>query len=215
VRRQAALAGEALFTAESEVADRRAQIEGLMARKTALEKQLYTDADEADRQARALARRAADLRGLVQGLAAAPPAAPSPYDSLLPAGPPARFTTPVQGRVVRRFGEHGANDAPAEGWSLVTEPSGAVVAPAAGRIEYAGPVKGWGGVVILHVGGGWRVVLTGLDQVAAATGRSVAAGEPVGRMPGRRNPAPELYLEVRKDGVPVDPARWLDGSRGR
>jgi septal ring factor EnvC (AmiA/AmiB activator) len=216
VRRQAALAGEALFTAESELADRRAQIEGLMARKSALETKLYADAEEADRQARALAQRAADLRGLVQGLAADPTvAAPASYAGPLLTGDPSRLVTPAQGRLVRRFGQRGPTGAASEGWTLATEGSAEVLAPAAGRIEYAGPLKGWGGVVILHLGGGWRVVMAGMDQVAGATGRSVAAGEPVGRMGSRRNPPPELYLEVRNDGVPVDPARWLDAGRGR
>jgi hypothetical protein len=58
-----------------------------------------------------------------------------------------------------------------------TGPSAQVLAPGAGSIEYAGPLKGWGGVVILRLDGGYRVVLAGLDRVLGLTGRRVAAAQ--------------------------------------
>ena len=91
-----------------------------------------------------------------------------------------------------------------------------MLSPAAGVVDYAGPLKDWGLVVILRIGGGYRLVLAGLDQVNVGIDRSVAAGEPVGRMAepvetrrGASPMAPELYLEVRNEAEPVDPARWL------
>jgi murein hydrolase activator len=52
-------------------------------------------------------------------------------------------------------------------------------------------------------------VLGGLDQVTATPGQSVAAGAPLGKMPDHVNSDPELYLEVRENGAPADPERWL------
>ena len=80
-------------------------------------------------------------------------------------------------------------------------------------VEYAGPVKGWSQVVVINLGGGWRVVLAGLERTATAQGRSVAPGEPLGLMAkgGQGGGAsPELYMELRKDGQVTDPARRLD-----
>jgi septal ring factor EnvC (AmiA/AmiB activator) len=81
-------------------------------------------------------------------------------------------------------------------------------------IAYAGPLNGWGDVVILRAGGGCHMVLSGLGKVTVAAGQSVAAGAPVGAMPSDGQSAPELYLEVRMPGGPVDPARLMGGERG-
>lgn len=203
LRREAALAGEALFTAESAAADRRAEIERLIREKSLLEARLSSDAETAEREARALAERVEDLGGLVRGLSR--PAEPA-------GAGPGRLTPPVQGAVIRRFGQP-AGAGRSEGWTWRTERSAQVLAPAVGEVAYAGPLKGWGQVVVLRTGGGYHVVVAGLDEVSTRAGRSVAAGEPVGRMSASSGPPPELYLEIRRDGGPVDPARWLDEAR--
>jgi septal ring factor EnvC (AmiA/AmiB activator) len=87
-------------------------------------------------------------------------------------------------------------------------------------VQYVGPVKGWGVILILRLAGGYHLVLAGLDRTSVSVGQSVAAGEAVGWMPNGRQSANdgmdgakaswELYLEVRDQGVPVDPGRWLN-----
>jgi len=90
----------------------------------------------------------------------------------------------------------------------------AVTAPQDGLVQYVGPVKGWGVILILRLAGGYHLVLAGLGQAKVSVGQSVAAGAPVGEMPdGRQTPA-ELYLEVRERGEPVDPGRWLKMGTG-
>ena len=84
-----------------------------------------------------------------------------------------------------------------------------VTAPDAGLVQYVGPVKGWGDILILRLAGGYHLVLAGLDRTAVDVGQSVAAGAPVGWMPDGKESPSELYLEVRERGVPVDPAQWL------
>ncbi|MBC6983648.1 murein hydrolase activator EnvC [Caulobacter sp. 17J80-11] len=202
LRREAALAGEALFTAESAAADRRAEIERLIREKSYLEARLSSDAETAEREARALAERVQDLGGLIQGLS-------HPGES---GAGPGRLSAPVRGELIRRFGQS-AGAGRSDGWTWRTERSAQVLAPAAGVVAYAGPLKQWGEVVILRMGGGYHVVVAGMDEVSARTGRSVAAGEPIGRMSGSSGPPPELYLEIRRNEAPVDPARWLDEGR--
>ena len=199
VRRQVAAASELLFLTESELADRRAEIERLIAQKSNLERRLTGDAGEAEAAARELAAQANSLGDLVSDLAALD-RAPRPAVNM-------SLRPPVQGRLVGRFGQPAAAGR-AEGLTWRTNSSAQVLAPADARVEYVGPLKGYGLVVILSPGEPYHVVLAGLDEAASGAGRSVVAGEPIGRMANR---TPELYLEVRRGGEPVDPARWLQG----
>jgi septal ring factor EnvC (AmiA/AmiB activator) len=52
-----------------------------------------------------------------------------------------------------------------------------------------------------------------MDQTTAEAGRTLSAGEPVGRMSDQDRPTPELYMEIGRDGSPVDPARWMASLR--
>ena len=90
-----------------------------------------------------------------------------------------------------------------------------------GSVLYAGPFRSYGQLLILDAGDGYHVVLAGMSRINVTLGQSVLAGEPVGRMakPGWRAPrlqagnsGPELYIEFRKDGKPVDPAPWWVGA---
>lgn len=196
VRRSAAAASETLFQAESDIADHRADIDRLLTQKHELESGLPSTDDPA---ARALAARAGSVGELVGGLSGrgAPTTAPT------------RVIAPVQGPLIRRFGDRTSGRQRNEGWTWASAPSAPVLAPAPARVDYAGPLKGWGPVVILNVGGGRRLVLAGLETVAVGIGRDVAAGEPLGHLgQGTKERPPELYMEVRDGSQPVDPGRW-------
>lgn len=202
-RRRAAAAAGSVFAAESDVAERAAQIEAVLAQKTELERGLTTNILAGSQEITRLAERAAALRVLVRGL----PAPATPRTSLT------RLTSPVAAAPLRLFGaeEPGGRS---EGWAW-RPPAGAVVAaPAAGIIEYAGPVEGWNNVIIIAAAGGHHLVLSGLGSVAVKPGQSVAAGQTIARMVtggimGLRSAEPELRLEIRKDGEAVDPARFM------
>jgi len=215
-RREAATASADLFTAESDVADRRAKIETLIAARTTLEHRAAADADAANQDIAALVDRARALRGLTQDVASAAPAPgvrepPNPEHAGL-FGAAKLFTAPVGGGPVRTFGQVEPSGGRSSGWTWRPAAGSAVVAPAEAIIDYAGPLKGWGLVLILRLGGGYHLVLAGLETALTAPGRTVVAGQPVGRMAGAGGAAPELYFEVRKNGAPVDPAHWLKVS---
>lgn len=221
VRRETAAASEALFTAESDIADRRGKIEALLQEKAALEQAVTADAQLASEDLKKLAARAKSLRELLQGL----PRQASPSAKGEPQGPSAgpeirnsRFINPTAGSLIRRYGQTAprtgaAGGGRSEGWTWRTDKGASVRAPIQGTVEYAGPLKGWGMVLILRLGGGYHLVLAGMDQTTAEAGRTLSAGEPVGRMSDQDRPTPELYMEIRRDGSPVDPARWLASLR--
>jgi murein hydrolase activator len=193
VRRLSALNSEALFTTESARGDRRAEIEALTGRKTALQAVLRAEAESAERATRVLEAR---LRSLG---AAVPPAGTEtePTAARLPAGR-SRLTAPVEGPPSRRFGQGSG------GWSWRAD-GAEVRAPAPGRVAFAGPLSGWGQVVIVDLGPGWRAVISGLDELAVEAGDRVADGEILGRTGVDGEPA----FELRRDERPIDPAPWL------
>ncbi|MDP1778011.1 MAG: peptidoglycan DD-metalloendopeptidase family protein, partial [Brevundimonas sp.] len=104
----------------------------------------------------------------------------------------------VQGAPSRRFGQGSS------GWSWRADRA-EVRAPAAGRVAFAGPLSGWGQVVILDLGPGWRAVISGLDELSVEAGDRVADGQTLGRTGADGEPA----FELRRDERPIDPAPWL------
>jgi septal ring factor EnvC (AmiA/AmiB activator) len=83
-----------------------------------------------------------------------------------------------------------------------------VLSPFDARIEYAGSFRGYGRVMILSVGDGHHIVLAGLSAVYGVAGQTVLAGEPIGEMAEEARPSPDLYVEIRKEGQPIDPSPW-------
>lgn len=130
------------------------------------------------------------------------------------ATPPARLVLPVAGTIVRRFGEPLTGGGRSNGMTLATAKGARAVSPAAGLVQYVGPVKGWDVIVILRLAGGYHLVLAGLERTSVQVGQSVAEGQPVGWATDGRQATSELYLEVREQGSPVDPAKWLVKNRG-
>jgi murein hydrolase activator len=123
--------------------------------------------------------------------------------------PPTSLSAPILGPIVQGFGRPLAAGGRTQGLTFRAEPGDVVRSPAPGVVQYVGPVKGWGVILILRLSGGYHLVLAGLQGASVASGQSVAAGEPVGRMADGRQSPLDLYLEVRAGGAPVDPTRWL------
>jgi septal ring factor EnvC (AmiA/AmiB activator) len=190
LRREAAAAAAELFTAESVVADRKGEIERKIIEKTQLERAYAQQALIEESELRTLG-------ALTDGLGTRAPTGPL------------TLASPAAGPLVRRFNDTLPAGGRSSGVSIRVEKGRTVTSPAAGTVEYAGALSGWGVVLILRAQGAYHLVLAGLDQVSVAPGQSVAAGAPIGKMADRVSSEPELYLEVRDEGVPVDPERWL------
>ncbi len=123
-----------------------------------------------------------------------------------------RLAWPTGGAVTRRFGDTLTAGGRSSGLSIAGRRGATVVSPTLGTVDFVGPVQGWGLVLILRVRGAYHLVLGGLDQVSVGVGQSVAPGGAVGRLPNGATSDPQLYMEVRENGAPVDPARWMSGA---
>ncbi len=134
---------------------------------------------------------------------------------------------PARGRILTHFGDATDTGGASKGLVLETRPGAQIVAPFDGRIAFEGPFRSYGQILIIEHGGGYHTVLAGLDRVDAVVGQWLLAGEPVGSMApvgaplyalksaeggtGDVSPAgrPKLYLELRRNGQPVDPVPWF------
>ena len=214
---QAGLRGE-----QARLAERRRALAGIETRQRLTSRAVRGDANrEADR-ALALGEQARDLTSLVgtleqagalrQQLAALPgpvlrpvqPGAAQVAEVASGALPSAGldYILPLAGTIVTGFGEaSGATGLRSRGITIAARSGAQVVAPAAGRIAFAGRYKGFGQIAIIEHDGGWTTLVTDLAAVAPAVGDRVVQGAPLGVAgPGQ----PRVTIELRKDGQPVD-----------
>uniref|UniRef100_UPI0018E02AC8 murein hydrolase activator EnvC family protein n=1 Tax=Neoroseomonas rubea TaxID=2748666 RepID=UPI0018E02AC8 len=119
---------------------------------------------------------------------------------------------PVAGRVVRAYGE-AAEAGPARGQTIAAPAGARVVSPCPGRAVFSGPFRSYGLLLIVECADGHHVVLAGLGRLDTAAGARLLAGEPVGVMAEGESGRARLYLELRRDGQPLDPRPWLAGTR--
>ena len=125
---------------------------------------------------------------------------------------------PANGTVIKYFGAPSEFGGVEKGLSLATRPRAIVSAPSDGYIAFSGPWRSYGQLLIVNAGGGYYVVLAGMQHIDVAVGQFVLAGEPVGVMgDGTAKTAaavaigatqPVLYVEFRKDGAAIDPGPW-------
>ena len=148
---------------------------------------------------------------------------PEPHDPALdrsaegpmpPATPPRTLLAPVSGPLLKSFGQPLSTGGKSNGLTLGSVPGAQVLSPDAGIVQYVGPVKGWGLILIIRLAGGYHLVLAGVGRTSVVVGQSVAAGQAVGWMPDGRQSPSELYLDVRDQGAPVDPGRWMTIKAG-
>lgn len=212
------------------LASRRQTLAALETRQRLAARDVAGTADRESERALALAEQARDLGGLVSvldkagALGAELAALPGPVlrpprpeasqvmadvaPPLAQSGAPVPFLLPVNGRLLTGFGDPAAGAA-ARGIALVAAPGAIALAPAAGRVAFAGPYHGYGQIAIISHAGGWTSLITGLARLDARVGDRVVAGSPLGIAGPARS---VVNLELRHDGQPVNP---LDQLRAR
>ena len=102
-----------------------------------------------------------------------------------------------------------------KGLTIRTRPDAQVVAPYDGQVVFAGLFRGYGQILIIEHSEGYHTLLSGLSRIDAVPGQWILAGEPVGVMGSREGSAPELYVELRRNGRPINPLPWLALHNGK
>jgi len=195
----------------------------------------------------ALAKQAVDLQGLIvkmeQDVKSAAKAAAAANQQAAAKGDPAAlmkdprrtspaiafasakglFKLPVNGRKIRDFGGTDDSGGIEKGISLASRPGAQVTTPCDGWVVYAGPFRSYGQLLILNAGGGYHVLIAGMERISVNIGQFVLTGEPVATMGTTSQVAsifaanasqPVLYVEFRKDGTPIDPGPWWAANEG-
>jgi septal ring factor EnvC (AmiA/AmiB activator) len=228
LHQQALAAADFLRAEEARLDQRRAELAALEARQRLASHEASGTADREAERALALGEEARDLDALVAELDRAgdlrnrlaalsgPVLRPArPEDARLAADPPspsvsataapAPYLLPVAGRTVTGFGAR-AGSSTSTGLTLAPRAGAQVVAPAAGRVAFAGPYRGFGRIVIIEHANGWTSLVTGLARTDVAVGETLVAGAPLGIA---AQADPRITLELRSDGEPVNPLRFV------
>ncbi len=216
---------------QTEIESRRAELAGLIERRQATVARLADGVLNADTAIASLESRAADMTELMAWLeenepdAGAESSGSAAVDGPVQVGGKAetfsaakgRIRWPAAGVVAAAYGETGPDGLAMRGVSLKVRPSAQITSPADGEIVFAGPFQGYGRLLILNPGEGYFVLIGGLARLDAAEGQHVLAGEPLGVGPiAGENGAAAIYIELRRNGAPVDPAKWFEpqGANG-
>ncbi|WP_435256535.1 murein hydrolase activator EnvC family protein [Thioclava sp. FR2] len=136
-----------------------------------------------------------------------------------------RLPLPVMGTLLLRPDEADAAGVRKPGVTLATRATALVTTPWPATLRYRGPLLDYGNVIVLEPGGGYLLILAGLDIVYGEVGEVLAAGAPLGLMGGGEPGVADflasaqegggaqgsetLYMELRKGADPVDPTEWF------
>ncbi len=200
---------EALTREASDLKDLIARLEAERARQR----------EEARKQA-ALRAQQEKERAAAARAAKAPPPAPAKPLARAPASAPKGFGNargnlplPAVGEVTQKHGQLTQTGIHAKGVTIATRSRAQVISPADGVVLFAGPFRGYGQLLIIEYGDGYHMLLAGMNRIDAAVGQSLLAGEPVGMMTDTN--APELYVELRHEGQPINPLPWLTAGKSK
>jgi len=227
-RQQQTVALQALAASKVQLAQRRDALTRLENEGRLRSRELMSSAQLESERALGLGEKARDIVDLMDTLEAdsatrgelAQLAGPvqrprDPTSAAMQAAPPAAaeaelargaYRLPVVGRIVAGLGEVNDSGVRSRGITIAARPGGQVVAPAPGRVSFAGDYRGYGKILIIDHGGGWTSLVTGLIGLSVNVGDTLDAGTPVGRAGSNDS---RITIELRRSGRPVDIAQML------
>ncbi len=133
----------------------------------------------------------------------------------LPAGNFARLKgdlrLPVRGEVTNRFGSARQEGSNWKGLFIRANQGSEVKAIAAGRVVFAEWMRGFGNLMILDHGSSYLTIYGNNDALLKQVGDSVRGGDTVASVGNSGgNPESGLYFELRHQGKPIDPLKWVN-----
>ncbi len=208
--RRAAVARAAVVARneEAQVAAARAQQAQLVDRARAEEARVQAVLASAHARRQEFERAAAAnaaASGTIQGiLRARPPGAPTVPVFRFPANGP--ISSPFGRRVHPIFHDVRMHT----GIDIGASYGSPVWAAAAGTVVVAGPVSGYGNAIVIDHAGGLATLYGHLSKLGVHVGSTVATGQTIGAVGNTGNSTgPHLHFEVRVNGTPVDPMKYL------
>ncbi len=134
--------------------------------------------------------------------ASAPPASGSAAEDDL------AWIWPAQGQVLAGFDE-----AKNKGMDIAGKAGDTVVASADGRVVYAGAgLRGYGNLIILKHNNTFLTAYAHNQTLLVKEDQSVRKGQKIAEMGSSDADRVKLHFEIRRQGKPVDPAKYLPGK---
>jgi len=176
--------------------------------------QLQTDLGDKSSELSTLEQDEKQLQELIQSLRQALndiPAVSGQHKSLRPLK--GKLQWPVKGRITMRYGEQQASGKLRSRGVRITTPSGSDVrAISSGRVAFSDWLRGFGLLLIIEHGDGYMSLYGQNRSLYKDVGEWVELGDVIaasGNSGGQLQAG--LYLELRKDGRPFNPAPWFNG----
>jgi murein hydrolase activator len=126
-----------------------------------------------------------------------------------------RLPLPAIGRLTGLYGQAMKSGLTRKGITIKTRLGAQVVAPYGGIVVFSGPFRRYGQLLIIEHSEGYHSLLAGMARIDSSKGHKVFAGEPVGVMGEAKDGVPALYLELRRNGQPINPLPWLAARKGK
>ena len=131
-----------------------------------------------------------------------PPAAPPVFRAGMP--------PPIRGAILGRFGAIREGTHTWKGVFIGANTGEAVHAIATGRVVYADWMRGFGNLLIIDHGNGYLSIYGNNDALLKQIGDVVQKGETIANIGNSGGNAESgLYFEIRHQGQPLDPLRWV------
>lgn len=125
-----------------------------------------------------------------------------------PSGPPpSAWIWPTQGEVIRKFSQESAGK---KGIDISGEMGQPVRATAGGRVVYSGSgLLGYGRLIIINHNKNYLSAYAHNSSLLVKEGDVVEAGQQIAKLGDTGTDRPMLHFEIRRDGRPVDPLKYL------
>jgi len=130
-----------------------------------------------------------------------------------------KLVLPAAGTPANRFGPEEKFGELSKGILISARTGAQAVAPFDGQVVFAGVFRGYGRILIIEHRDGYHSLIAGLARIDAKVKQWVLAGEPVGTVgeqdaakaqpQGTPRQGAQLYVEIRHNGRPIDPANWF------
>lgn len=116
---------------------------------------------------------------------------------------------PAKGKVLEPFSES------TKGIDIAGNPGQSVAASAAGKVVYSGAgLRGYGKLIIIKHNNTYLSAYAHNDKILVKEGQTVAKGQKIAEMGNTDTTMVKLHFEIRKNGKPVDPLKYLPELSG-
>jgi lipoprotein NlpD len=148
---------------------------------------------------------------------AVPTVAAPPAEKPAPAEAPATaadgevdWAWPAGGKLLATFSEGGGQDTATKGIDIAGKLGDPVQAAAAGKVVYVGNgLRGYGNLVIVRHNAAFLSAYAHNSRILVKEGQAVTRGQRIADLGNSDADQPKLHFEVRHQGKPVDPLKYL------